>query len=61
MQLSMCDAGTLRVKKNTINNNFRNLSPIPLLLIVSRGMAYCDTWITRVLSFHATALLEYHT
>ena len=40
MQLSMCDAGTVRVKKNTTNNNFGNLSPILLLLIVSRGMAY---------------------
>ena len=36
----MCDAGTVKVKKNTTNNNSGNLSPNPLLLIMSRGMAY---------------------
>ena len=52
MQLSMSDTVTFyKDKKNTTNNNFFTL----LLLIMSRGIAICDTWMTRVRSLFARA------
>ncbi len=41
MQLSMFDTDDrLKVKKNTTNNNSRAEAQTPLLLIMSRGIAY---------------------
>ena len=45
----------IKVKKNTTKQQQGFLRPYPLLLIMSRGMAICDTWMTRVLSRFARA------
>ena len=60
MQLSMCDTGTHKVKKNTTNNNFELSSLYALLLIMSRGMAYSRYLEDPCAVLFATALLEYH-
>ena len=50
MQLSMCDAGTVRVKKNTTNNNSGTYPLNRYCLLCPEVWLIRDTWKTRVLS-----------